>query len=128
MRPIPPKIRKALANDPTYATCLRKTFFNDHQCQADPVTGKLIEWEHAFIYSGRQINETWAIIPICWWVHRGPGLDKDKNRFLALRRATVKELYKYPNKDWLQLLEYLNKKYVIPKQGWPNLSSKLHKI
>lgn len=107
MRPIPPTMRARMAMDPIYRECLRQTIFSDHVCRANPATGKLIEWEHAFLYAGQQINEIWAIIPICWWVHEGPGKNKDLNQYMALRRATPVELAKYPRVDWLQLLRRL---------------------
>ncbi|MCL5666990.1 MAG: hypothetical protein M1383_04445 [Patescibacteria group bacterium] len=97
--------------DPYYHTCARQAVFHDHVCQADPATGKLIEWEHAFIYGGQQVNEKWAIIPLCWYVHRGPGLDKNINRLLALRRATADDLQKYPRSNWMQQKLYLEKQY-----------------
>lgn len=112
MRPIPRKLKDALANDPEYKTCLRKKIFKDHECQADPLTGKLIEWEHSLIFGGRQIQERFAIIPICWLVHRGGMLDKNKNICIALNRATDAELKKYSKaEDLILKRDYLNKKY-----------------
>ena len=70
-----------------------------------------VEWEHAFIYAGKQINEWWAIIGVCWHHHRGPGLDKDYNKFRALERMSEKDLdeaqKKYPNVDWRKLKDKL---------------------
>lgn len=67
--------------------------------------------EHAFIYGGRQIDEAWAIIPLCWHHHLGPGLEKGINQLIALRRATDDDLKKYPRTDWKQLRAYLEKRY-----------------
>jgi hypothetical protein len=58
------------------------------------------EWEHAFIYAGKQINEKWAIIPLCVYHHLGEGLVKNENQRIALERATPEDLAKYPNFDW----------------------------
>lgn len=101
MRPIPPKLRKQLAEDNYYWKCARE----------NAVCEGRITWEHAWIYSGKQINEVWAIIPLCHYHHQGKGLDKDKNRYLALRRASESDLAKYPRRDWKQELKHLTKKY-----------------
>jgi len=69
------------------------------------------EWEHAFTHGGKQINEAWAIVPCCTFHHRGAGLDKTYNQYIALGRATLKDLEKYPKTDWEQLNKYLNTLY-----------------
>lgn len=77
-------------------------------------TGKCcgrIEWEHTFIYAGKQIQEAWAIAPACVYHHRGPGLDKEYNQWIAINRATDEDFAKYPRTDWQQIKRYLNKKY-----------------
>ena len=57
-----------------------------------------ITFEHAIIYAGRQLNEKWAIIPLCEYHHavnqyQDTGdLDKQKNICIALMRATDEEL------------------------------------
>jgi hypothetical protein len=99
MRPIPIKIRKELANDPFMQKCIYEN------CQGSP------EWEHAFIYAGRQINESWAIVPVCSYHHRGAGLDKEYNQFHSILRATEEDFRKYPRFDWQRLKKYLIKKY-----------------
>lgn len=101
MRPIPLKLRLELAADPYYKVCAR---FN-------AVCEGRITWEHSWIYAGKQINEKWAIIPLCHYHHQGGGLDKDKNRYIALLRATAEELAKYPRRKWDQELNFLKKKY-----------------
>lgn len=79
-----------MSNDLYYKHCARANF----DC-----SGR-ITWEHAFIYAGKQINEKWAIIPLCVYHHLGEGLDKHENQRIALRRATEEDLAKYPKKDW----------------------------
>lgn len=102
MRPLSPKLKRQIDLDPYYRQCARK---GDGYCDGR------ITIEHAFIYEGRQINEIWALIPLCWHHHLGPALDKEKNQWLSLKRARISELKKYPRKNWLQLIQYLNKKY-----------------
>ena len=90
MRPIPQKLRNQIAADPYMKVCARSGW----DCQGR------ITWEHAFIYAGKQINEAWAIIPLCWFHHLGPGVDKRINEAIALNRATEEDLKKYPKKNW----------------------------
>ena len=118
MNNIPSKLRQQLTADPLYKKCLRYEILNDHYCCPDPLTGKLIEWEHALIYGGRQVQERFAIIPICWRVHRGGELIKEINVWLALNRITDEELKQYCKSDWIQKQKYLNQKFGDPR---PNL-------
>ena len=90
MRPIPPKLREQMANDPYYKKCARSSL----ECKGR------ITWEHAWIYGGKQINEVWAIIPLCVYHHLEEGLNKHENQKIALQRATKEDLDKYPKKDW----------------------------
>ncbi len=90
MRPIPPALKKEMADDPHYKHCAR----------ANSDCSGRITWEHAYIYAGKQINEKWAIIPLCVFHHLGEGLDKHENQRIALSRATDEDLAKYPKKDW----------------------------
>lgn len=62
-------------------------------------SGRLTK-EHAWIYAGRQIQEIWAVIDLCWYHHLGEGLDKQENQRISLRKATEEDLSKYPKKDW----------------------------
>lgn len=113
---IPVKLREKMAKLPEYHDCLRRVLLRDHVCSPDPVSGKLIEWEHTLTYAGKQIQEMWAIIPICWWSHRGPGLNKAINRWIALNRATDKELEKYRKANFIQMKNGLNETFgKIPK-------------
>lgn len=117
-KPIPLKMRAEMETQPYYHQCARNEALHDHVCQADPVTGRLIEWEHAMIYGGSKVNEIWAIVPICWWAHRGPGMVKEINKWLALNRATFEDFAKYERSNWPSERVYLNSKY-----GIPNLST-----
>lgn len=90
MRPIPPKLKKIMSADTYYNKCCRQ----DKDCKGR------ITWEHSFIYAGRQINEVWAIIPLCVYHHLGEGLNKRLNEQIAVSRATEEDLAKYPRKNW----------------------------
>jgi hypothetical protein len=105
MRPIPPKLKAELAADPYYKICAR---WKEGGCEGR------ITWEHAFTYAGKQINERWAIIPLCWHHHLGPGLNKAKNQQIALARATPEDLAKYPKVDWEAERKRIN--YILNNQ------------
>ena len=91
MNNVPKKLRDALANDPYYKRCARPT----------GCSGR-ITWEHAFTYAGKQIQERWAIIPLCWHHHLGEGLKKSENIKIAMSRATDADRKKYPRINWRQ--------------------------
>lgn len=98
MRPIPERLKKKLEEDPFMQSCIYNFGCNGG-----------IEWEHALIYAGRQINEQWAIIPCCIYHHRGRGLNKILNELVAL--SCIDDLSGYKKSDLQQKKEYLNKKY-----------------
>lgn len=105
MRKIPEKLREEMANDPYYKKCARQY---EHNCHGR------ITWEHAWTYAGKQIQEKWAIIPLCEYHHdvcsyqdKG-ALDKQENQRLSLLRATKEDLKKYPKKDWEFEKQWLN--------------------
>jgi len=90
-----------MLDDPYYAICCHEG------------CGKQAELEHAIKVAGRQLNEFWAIIPCCPGHNRGPLLDKRKNEWYALRRASEADLSKYPKctEQWKQDLKYYNSLY-----------------
>lgn len=109
MRPIPSKLRQEMAVDPFYLRCARAS---EGTCDGR------ITWEHAIIFAGRQLNEKWAIIPLCEY-HYGVGkyldggdLNKEKNRWIALNRATREELNRISKaRDYISYRDQLNEKY-----------------
>jgi hypothetical protein len=106
MRPISPKVKQVLEQEKNI--CALK----DNNC------GGRITWEHTLTYGSKQIDEVWAIIKLCEYHHsvntyqdKG-NLNKEKNVWVALNRATDEELLKYSKCiNYLQLRERLNKKY-----------------
>lgn len=109
MRPIPASHKAIIDSDKYYKTCARR---RDGGC-----AGR-ITIEHAIIYAGRQIAELWNYVPLCERHHavcsfqdRGD-LQKEKNVWLALCRATDEELAQYSKViNYKQLRERLNDKY-----------------
>lgn len=111
MRPIPQKMKNEMLGDPLYMKCLRAEICKDHACQGR------ITLEHVWIYAGRQINEIWAIIPLCAYAHsvdlfqdRGI-LNKEINEWLSINRMTEEDMQKYDRKDWKARKAWLNRKY-----------------
>jgi len=107
MRPIPPTLKKEMEADPYYKICARR---KDGGC-AGRVT-----WEHTIIYAGKQLNEKWAIIPLCERHHAVDNyqdngiLDKNENIRIALNRATDIELKAISKaQDYIAIRDRLNK-------------------
>lgn len=111
MRRISARVRKALLDEAD--VCARKC---DGGC-----AGRLT-WEHAIIFAGRQLDEPWAIIKLCAHHHAvdeyqdGGDLQKEKNVWLALNRATNEELQAISKaKDYIRERERLNGIYGYPR-------------
>jgi hypothetical protein len=100
MRPIPKKLRDILNKDPFMAVC----------CLADSECDGRIEFDHAVEYRGRQVNEIWAIVPVCEHHHAGQQY-KERRQLVALNRATVQELEAMSKTNWIQRRDYLRTKY-----------------
>lgn len=118
MRGIPKKIYEQIRSNPDYGYCWRRHTLHDHQCRGR------ITLEHAIIYKGQQVNEVWAIIPICAYAHsvdqwQDSGiLNKEINEWIAFsslvrlpKSELVLQIRKYRMVNWLQKLEYLTEKY-----------------
>lgn len=115
MNNMPIKLRRELATDSFYGTCARNDVLHDHECEGDPVRGhygRMIEWEHALYLASKQVQKKFAIVPLCWWAHRGPGMDKDIAQWIALSRATLEELASISRGvSYAQRLRYLNGRF-----------------
>ena len=96
MRPISPKLREQLSNDPFMERCVWTGEKNN------------VSWEHCWTYAGKQINERWAIVPLRRDLNVYKMTPEIKNycRWVSLNRATDEELKKYPKKDWKQIKNY----------------------
>ena len=109
MRKISSRVKNIIDNDRFYTICAR---FRDGGCKGR------ITMEHTLIFAGRQIDEAWAIIPLCEYHHSvcryqdSGDLQKEKNIWIALNRATDEELLKYSKAiNYIELRKRLNKKY-----------------
>lgn len=109
MRAIPATLRNEMESDPYYKRCCME--FRG-ECEGR------ITWEHALIFAGKQINEKWAIIPLCEFHHAvgqfqdAGDLKKEMNVWVALNRAIESELLAYSKAiDYVKLKRRLNEKY-----------------
>jgi hypothetical protein len=99
MNNMPLKLRKELSKDSYYSKCVR---YKDGNCNGR------VTWEHCWEYSGKQIQEKWAIIPLCWFHHLGIGLNKKINRWFSINRMTEEDMKKYPRINWIREKIILN--------------------
>lgn len=89
MNNIPTGLKKQLLSDPEYTRC---ALLGYHTC------GGRITLEHALIFAGRQVQERFAIIPVCAagqevdQYQDAHTMDKNRNRWVALNRASEEEL------------------------------------
>lgn len=103
MIPIPPKLRKDLADDPYMRACI----IPDGKCDG------CIEWHHAIIYGNKRLQKKYAILPLCTFHHRGANgtiQSKDKlyAEWVALIRAGSQINTDCPKVDWTQRKKYLD--------------------
>jgi hypothetical protein len=104
MRPIPLKMRQIIDGDLFFKRCL--------------ICGRLPEINHNFEYADRQINEIWALTPLCERDHRKSNICYHLNNttremvdLCALMRATKADFAKYPRRKWNDELNYLQRHY-----------------
>ena len=109
MSKIPPALLKEILADPYYKECCRK---EDGGC-----AGR-ITFEHSLIFASRQLQEKWAILPLCARHHEvddyqdNGDLNKERNIQIALNRANTSELSAISKAiDYIALRDRLNKKY-----------------
>lgn len=111
MRKISKTNKDIIATDEFYDVCCRA---DEYDCAGG------ITIEHALIYAGRQMDEIFALLPVCEYHHgvntyqdRGK-LDKKKHEWIAISRMTEDDKKKYNRRDWdreLKLLENIYGKY-----------------
>ena len=72
--PIPKKMRDTLSKDPFMKKCI----------VANNCEGR-VEFDHAFTYAGRRVNELWAILPLCTKHNHGVTREVEAARKVNLR-------------------------------------------
>ena len=104
MRRIPTGLRNRMDAKPEY-----------HRCMLTGMAHEKIDWHHAFLYAGRQVNEEWCIIPLLHTVHaneKKPHI-KERIEWIMLNRATDEELEKYDRRNLKAERDKLNNKYGV---------------
>lgn len=102
MQKIPLKLRSEMSADPFYKRCC--------------ITGRTdnIQWHHAWIWKNSQLQEKWAILPVCEAIHilARRKDTKEKLDWIALNRADDATLRKYSKaEDLIKKRDRLNQKY-----------------
>lgn len=110
MRRIPDELRREMERDPFYKRC----------CLSLSSSGK-IDWHHALIFAGRQVNAKFAILPLRTDIHARVHEPKIKKLcdWVMLNRASAKELKQYSKVTNLaRYREQLNEEYGVwnPRQ------------
>ncbi len=106
MTPIPAKIKRTLERMPRMRMC-EMSWSGSGTCEGR------IEWHHVWEYTGRQIQEVWAILGACSRHHAAVKTDvrvKEGFERRSLEIATDAELEKYPKRAWRTLRKYLEAK------------------
>lgn len=108
MRKLSTKSKRAIETDEFYEKCCRR---DEGDCKGR------ITIEHALIYASRQIDEPFALLPVCAYHHAVDEyqdcgkLDKKKHEWIAISRMTPEDKEKYNKRNWDQELSYLNSVY-----------------
>lgn len=111
MNPIPTALRYKLFLDPWMNACKYRDQTTGETCNRSPV-----EWNHAIIYAGKQLNTWYAIIPLCTEHHRGYMLGSISNsvklwcELLAILRGQYELDKDCPKWNWRQRLQALRTK------------------
>lgn len=114
MTKIPLKIRKTLERDPRMKVC--------SVAHLGDCSGR-IQWHHVWIYAGRQIQETWAILSACTNHHdlvQSSKQVREAFELISLYRASpISDLVKYPRKNWDQTRKRLETaRLPVPTNWW----------
>lgn len=104
MRKIPEQLRDELSQDKFYKECC----ISDNDCD-----GK-IEWHHNLIFAGKQVNETFCILPVCQYHHEKEKhlIYKEKLNWVMWARATHEQILEYSKAiDYQEVFNRLEKRY-----------------
>lgn len=91
--------------------CERRLALKDHVCE-----GRITR-EHAILYSGKRVDEPWAIVLLCAKAHsvdlfQDIGiLNKSINEWIAISRMTRADEQRLNRFNWVQRRAYLCGKY-----------------
>lgn len=122
MNNIPKKLKKVIISESRQKVCVMYGQ-EGHLCDGR------ITFDHAIIFGGKQLQEDWAILPLC---AKGHGVDefqghanvaKEKRTWIALNRAPGNRLMEISKAmDYVAYRERLNKKYGPYSQRYPTVA------
>lgn len=77
-----------------------------------------VEWNHAIIYGGRQLDKSYAIVPLCKYHHRGNNGTifreaKDWSILWAITRGRGQIEKDCPKENWFQIKKHLENKLKV---------------
>ena len=105
MRPIPPKLRQELSDDPFYSKCCISGISKN---------AVKIDWHHNLIFGGKQVNEKFCILPLADFVHRNIVKHKEKCNWIMWNRASDQEIERFSKAtDYKKERDRLNKIYGV---------------
>lgn len=117
MRKLSTKSKKEIKENPFYSQCALNGY-EDHIC------GGRVTIEHAIIFAARQVDEPWALVPICAKFH---GVDrfqdngeliKEMTEWVALSRVTDSQLFEMAKFELTKMKPYQQRrKYLTGKYG-----------
>ena len=96
MNHMPMRLRAELERDPFMSLCIHRHY----NYKVIACSGGVPEWHHVWRYAGRQIQERFAVVPVCCELHRNEQRDRDFIRWVSLNKASEEELARYPRIDW----------------------------
>ena len=92
VRRLTAEAKREIEENPWYRTCARTDDLKN--CRGR------ITIDHAVMYAGHRIDDTFGLVPVCEYHHLGDGFNRRKNTDIAMSRATEREREKYPRLKW----------------------------
>lgn len=95
---IPEKLKQEILADDFYKKC----------CIADETCKGRIEFHHNLIFAGKQVNEKWAILPVC---HSHHEIEKHKEIGHRLDKIMFKMVSDEELKPYCKAIDYIKRKH-----------------
>lgn len=135
MTPIPKKVREEIDQDPDSKFCVAfEQDINVFEDKNNSCDGR-ITMHHALIYAGKQLQEKWAILPLCakhhgvdGWKDAGTYIGDEGSQWIAFNRAPEGRLSSMSKAiDYLFQKQRLNNIYGVWEQKYPSVAQSIAK-
>lgn len=116
MTHIPPKLLKEIKKNPFYRRCC---------LEGGDCSGR-IEFHHNLIFKGKQVNEMFAILPLCQGHHEDANYSEIREQldWIMLHRMSIDEIVMYSKAvNLFRRFEYLVGKYGLWHSELDTISS-----